>query len=249
MPQNTSFQLQVVDFVTYFLGAVNCPLINFVAVCSRSLKIFLQPKKSIMKKLALVAALTAVFATPFAVQAESSFVTGATASTTARLDFRVIIPRVLFLAVGTGAAGTGLAANTGIDQVTFDYTTNAGAVGSGAAAGSIVGNVVPVRVVGNNGVIALTATTTGALTNGVAAENIPWSQISVSSSDATNLPSPVIPLTGTGATSNVTVSSGTKVTNRTANWTYSYANSAVVPAGTYGTSVNGGRIIYTATMP
>ena len=202
-----------------------------------------------MKKLALTAALVSIFAVPFSAWAESTIVTGATPSTTARLDFRVIIPRVLFLAVGSGAAGTALAANGVIDQVTFDYTTNSGAVGSGAAAGAITGNVVPVRVVGNNGVIALTATTTGALTNGVATETIPWSEITVVSDQAGTLPSPAIPLTGTGAASNVTVSSGTKVTNRTANWTFSYANSAVLPAGTYGTSVNNGRIVYTATMP
>lgn len=202
-----------------------------------------------MKKLALALALTSILAAPYVAHAESSVVTGATPSTTARLDFRVIIPRVLFLAVGTGAAGTALTANSTIDQVTFDYTTNSGAVGSGAAAGSIVGNVVPVRVVGNNGAISLSATTSGALTNGVATETIPWSEISVVSDQAATFPSPVIPLTGTGAGSSVAISSGTKVTNRTANWTYSYANSAVLPAGTYGTSVNNGRIIYTATMP
>jgi hypothetical protein len=200
-----------------------------------------------MKKLTLVTALLAVFAVPYVAHAESAVVT--TGNTTARLDFRVIIPRVLFLAVGSGAAGTALTANGVIDQVTFDYTTNSGAVGSGAAAAVITGNVVPVRVVGNNGVVALTATTTGALTNGVATEVIPWSQISVVSSDAANLPSPAIPLTGLGAGSNVAVSSGTKVTNRTANWTYSYANSTVLPAGTYGTALNNGRILYTASMP
>ncbi len=200
-----------------------------------------------MKKLALITALIAAFAVPHAAQAESTAVT--TGNATARLDFRVIIPRVLFLAVGSGATGTALTANGVIDQVTFDYTTNSGAVGSGAAAAVITGNVVPVRVVGNNGIVALTATTTGALTNGIATEVIPWSEITVVSDQAATLPSPVIPLTGLGAGSNVTVSSGTKVTNRTANWTYSYANSAVLPAGTYGTVTNNGRITYTASMP
>jgi len=202
-----------------------------------------------MKKLALAAALVSIFATSLSAYAESTVVTGTTGSTTARLDFKVIIPRVLFLAVGTGAAGTALTANTAIDTVTFDYTANASAVGSGAVAGAITGNVVPVRVVGNFGVISLTATTTGALTNGVAAETIPWSEITVLSDQASTLPSPAIPLTGTGAASNVTLSSGTKVTNRTANWTFSYANTAVLAAGTYGTSANNGRIVYTATMP
>ena len=54
-------------------------------------------------------------------------------------------------------------------------------------------------------------------------------------------------VTGAGAASNVTLSSGTKITDRTANWTFSYANSAVVAPGTYGTT--NGRVTYTASMP
>lgn len=200
-----------------------------------------------MKKLLLVCAIAASLV-PMLSRAESTFVTGAVPSTPARLDFRVIIPRVLFLAVGSGASGTGISANPAIDTVTFDYTTNAAAVGTGAAAATILGNVVPVRVVGNNGQISLTAATTGALTTAGATESIPWSQITVVSDQALTLPSPAIPLTGTGAASNVTLS-GTKLTNQTANWTFSYANSALLPAGIYGTSTNNGRITYTATMP
>lgn len=195
-----------------------------------------------------IGALIGALILPTASWAESNFVTGATPSTQARLDFRVIIPRVLFLAVGSGSTGTAIAANSTIDLVTFDYSGNAAAVGSGAAAGSITGNIVPVRVVGNNGQISLTAATTGALSNG-AGDTIAWSQITVVSSDAVNFPSPAIPLTGAGASANVGISSGTKVTNRTANWTYSYSNSAIVPAGIYGPTANSGRVTYTATMP
>lgn len=204
----------------------------------------------IMKKILLLSVVAATFGAPMLANAESTVVTGVTSTTAARLDFKVIIPRVLFLAVGTGAAGTALTANGTIDLATFDYTTNPSAVGTGAAAAVISGNVVPVRVVGNAGAITLTAATTGPLTTGVAGEVLPWSQITAVSSDTPNLPSPVIPLTGTGASSNVAVSSGTKITNRTANWTYSYANAAVLAAGTYGgTPALGGRITYTATMP
>jgi hypothetical protein len=63
------------------------------------------------------------------------------------------------------------------------------------------------------------------------------------------LPSPTIPATGTGTGVNVTLSSGTKVTDQSATWTFSYANAAVVPAGTYGATGNSGRVTYTATMP
>ena len=194
------------------------------------------------KALLLKSTLALALATPLLASAESQLITGA-GSAVARLDFRVVVPRVLFLGVGTGAAG--LTNNTTIDTVTFDYTSNPAAVGTGAAAGAITGNVVPVRVVGNNGQVSLTAATTGALTNATA-DTIPWSEITATSS-LPALPSPVIPATGTGAGSNVTLSSGTKITDRSANWTFSYANNAVVAPGTYGTT--NGRVTYTASMP
>jgi len=198
-------------------------------------------KKALLLKTTLALAL----ATPLLASAESQLVT--TGNAVASLDFRVIIPRVLFLAVGQGASGTP-ANNTNVDLVTFDYTTTPGQVGAGVGSPGVVsGNVVPVRVVGNNGQIVLTAVTTGALSNG-SGDTIPWSQISAVTS-APELPSPVIPLTGTGAGSNVTLN-GTRTTDRSANWTFSFANSAVVPAGTYGATVaNNSRVTYTATMP
>ncbi len=193
------------------------------------------------KALLLRTALAVALATPLLASAESQLVTGAGVAS-ARLDFRVVIPRVLFLAVGTGAAGLALATNPGVDTVTFDYTTNPAALGTGAAAGAITGNVVPVRVLGNNGVIALASSNTGALTNATG-DSIPWSQITATSSDATNFASPA----PAGASVNLGLSSGTRVTSRTANWTFSYANLATVPPGTYGTTT--GRVTYTATMP
>ncbi|MDM7944626.1 MAG: hypothetical protein QUV35_18550 [Hydrogenophaga sp.] len=198
------------------------------------------------KALLLKSTLALALATPLLASAESQLVN--TGPAVARLDFRVIIPRVLFLGVGTGATAVPEATNTTVDLVTFDYTTNPGAVGSGAVAGSITGAVVPVRVMGNNGQIVLTAATTGGLSNGDG-DTIPWTEITATTSAAT-LPSPVIPATGTGAGSNVTLSSGTKITDRSADWTFSFANSTVVPAGIYGATVaNNGRVTYTATMP
>lgn len=195
-------------------------------------------KSSLILKSALALAL----ATPLLASAESQLVIGG-GSATARLDFRVVIPQVLYLAVGTGSAA--LSTDGTIDTVTFDYSSNAVAVGTGAPAGSSTGNVVPVRVLGNNGAITLTAATTGALTNATG-DTIPWTEISALSSDGA-FPSPVIPATGTGAGSPLTTTLGTKITSRTANWTFSYANSAVVAPGTYGTT--NGRVTYTATMP
>lgn len=194
-------------------------------------------KKTVFLKTALAFAL----ASPLLASAESQLRVGAGAAA-ANLDFRVIIPRVLFLAVGTGDAG--LATNGTIDTVTFDYTNNPEALGTGVlgVAGSIANAVVPVRVLGNGGVIALASTVTGVLTNATT-DTIPWSQITATSSDATNFPSPA----PGGATVNLGISSGTKVTNRTANWTFSYTNTDVIPPGTYGTT--NGRVTYTATMP
>lgn len=189
-------------------------------------------------------AVALAMAVPMLASAESQLTVGA-GGASARLDFRVIVPRVLFLGVGTGAAAAVPANNTTIDTVTFDYSGNPAALGTGAAANAISGNVVPVRVIGNNGQITLAANTTGALTNATA-DTIAWSEISATSSLAA-LPSPVIPNTGAGATANVTLSSGTKITDRSANWTFSYANSAVVAPGTYGTT--NGRVTYTAAMP
>ncbi|WP_291082157.1 hypothetical protein [Hydrogenophaga sp.] len=195
------------------------------------------------KALLLKTTLALALATPLLASAESQLIVGGTASAVARLDFRVVVPRVLFLGVGAGAGS--LADNATIDTVTFDYTTNPAAVGTGAAAGAITGNVVPVRVVGNNGQVSLAASTTGALTN-LAGDTIPWSEITATTSLAA-LPSPIIPNTGAGTARDVTLSSGTKVTDRAANWTFSYANTAVVAPGTYGTT--NGRVTYTAAMP
>ena len=197
-------------------------------------------KKSLLLKSALAIAL----ATPLLASAESQLITGA-GNASARLDFRVVVPRVLFLGVGAGAGG--LANNATIDTVTFDYTANPADVGQGAAAvaGTVTNAVIPVRVVGNNGQVTLAAATTGALTNATG-DTIPWSQITSTTSQAT-LPSPIIPNTGAGTATNVTLSSGTKITDRSANWTFAYTNSAVVAPGTYGTT--NGRVTYTASMP
>ncbi|MCS6995850.1 MAG: hypothetical protein NZ533_02660 [Casimicrobiaceae bacterium] len=168
------------------------------------------------------------------VHAESQFVSGA-GSATARLDIRVVIPRILYLAVGTGHAT--LANNNTIDLLTFDYTTAASTVGNGTPSAA---QSVTARVLGNNGQITIAAsgTTGGLSTGGSSPDSIPWTQIGKSSSDATNFNVPAV-----GSSAQPVINSG-KVTNRTATWSYQYLNSNVVPPGTYD-----GRITYTASMP
>ncbi|UUZ74540.1 hypothetical protein LP414_19155 [Polaromonas sp. P1(28)-13] len=56
-----------------------------------------------MKKLILVSALSLASLLTVTAHAESNIVVGA-GTAAAKLDFRVILPRVLFLGVGTGAS-------------------------------------------------------------------------------------------------------------------------------------------------
>jgi hypothetical protein len=190
----------------------------------------------VSKKLVLKSLAALLLATPLLASAGSQLTVG-TGSAAAKLNFQIVIPRVLFLGVGTGAA-LPLATDTTVDQVSFNYTTNPLDVGTGAVAGAVTGNVVPVRVFGNNGQIQITATNAANLTSGT--DTIPFADITVASSDSTNLNAPAM---GGGVVSPV-LSGGSKVTVRNANWTYSYANTAQAAAGTYT-----GQVTYTATMP
>jgi hypothetical protein len=190
---------------------------------------------------------------PLAARAESSITTGAGTplTATAHLDFRVTVPKVLFLQVGTG---TSMAANGAINLI--DFTVPAANVGDGtpiaatAASGDVGNGVVTARVVGNNGAVSLTSTTTGALGNGVG-DTISFGQIGTAASaltSATPLAAPAMVDGGTSAT--VTVPAAGKIVNRDAKWTYSYLNAAAVPPGTYGgVNTNNGRVTYTASMP
>lgn len=194
-------------------------------------------------------AMAIVLALPAIASAESTFNSGAGSPITAsaRLNFTVTVPKVIYLRVGTG--GTGLASNTTVDGVVI--TVPAANVGDGTAIASTPASV-PVRVVGNNGNITLTAVTAAAGLANAAGDTIPFSQIVGTSSDATagGLAHPVF--NGTGGSSSVTVTPNvtTKVTDRTANWSFTYANVAVVPPGTYGGTVAaGGQVTYTASMP
>jgi hypothetical protein len=208
-----------------------------------------------MSKKALAAAMFAATAgVPMLASAESQFQTGAGAlSATARLDFQITIPRVLFLQVGTGTAN---ANNTTIDLVTFTPTAAQVAAGTANIAAATNGTVAA-RLVGNAGAISLTATTAGALNTGVAGETISWSQIAATTSLA-GFPHPaLVDGPAAGAASNYG-SAAAKVTNLSANWTFAFNAPAVAPAaGVYGgagaaspgAGVRNGRVVYTATMP
>ncbi len=195
-------------------------------------------KASNLSKVALAVAL----AIPAIAAAESNFVTAGSAN--ARLDFQITIPRILYLQVGAGAFPTN---NAAVTQMTASVT----AANLGDATPVAFGPAtVPVRVVGNNGQITLAATTIGALSNGVG-DSISYTTIT-GSSDSANLPHPAAFVDGgTSATVNVALNAvGSKLTDRSANWSFTYSNAAVVAAGTYG-GINAlnSRVTYTAAMP
>jgi DNA-binding transcriptional regulator LsrR (DeoR family) len=158
------------------------------------------------------------------------------------------------LRVGTGSSYTtgALTANPAVDLITF--TPALATLGSGTAVagtgGDLTGGVETAAIVTNSSAVSLTATATGALTDGNA-NTIPYTQVTTAASALTAtytlLPAPVL---ANGVSAPVTLTAAAnKTITADAKWTYSYANAAVVPAGTYGgVNTNNSRIVYTATV-
>jgi hypothetical protein len=194
---------------------------------------------------------------PLLAAAESNIqtsTTGAALSASARVNFSIVIPKALYLRVGTGSAYTTgtLAANATVDTVTFSPA--AGAVGSGTpvagTGGDLTGGVETAAVVSNGGNVSLVATATGALSDG-AGNTIPYTQITTAASAGTYATLLNAPTLANGTSNTITLTApASKIITADAKWTYQYANAAAVPAGTYGNTVaNNGQVTYTATMP
>lgn len=204
-----------------------------------------------MRNLVLKSALAMVFAVPLFAHAESNITTGSGTPLTAsaRLDFQIVVPKVIYLRVGTGS---NLAANTTIDQIVFNVPAgsvgNASPVAATAGSGDLGNGAVTARVIGNNGTVTFTSTTLGALSNGT--NTISYGQISTAVAtltSATALPHPAL---ADGATTTVSLPATGGIVNQDARWTYTYLNQNVVPAGTYGgVNTNNSRVTYTASMP
>lgn len=164
--------------------------------------------------------------------AESDFTSGVGAiSANARVDFEINVPRFIRFQVGSNGAG--------IDEVVFNVA--AANVGDGSDVAATTNGTLPVTLLGNVGTISLDATTTAELTDGT--DDISWSEILTSSSDA-GLDVPAIIDAGTGAAESITANVGTRIVNRSADWTFQYSNSNLVAAGTYT-----GRVTFTAANP
>jgi hypothetical protein len=194
------------------------------------------PKDHSMKLVKTLLAL-AVAGAAIGAQAESNINSGAAAglSASAKLNFRVTIPRVIYLRVGTG---TDYTPSTTVDDVLF--TVAAGNVGTGTAVAGAPASI-GVHVLSTGGNVTLSANgTSGGLAG--PGGSIAWSQITGSSSNAA-LPHPSAIGNGVaGGAQTLTASSG--VVKQSANWSFSYANAAAFQAGNYD-----GVVTYTAALP
>jgi hypothetical protein len=194
---------------------------------------------------------------PLMAFAESNVQTGAATSSpgaTAHLDFSVVIPKILYLRVGTGStySSGALTSVSTVDLITF--TPAAGTVGNGTAVagtgGDLTGGVETAAIVSNSGNVTLNATASGALSDGNG-DSIPFTQITTAATTLTSTTALPAPVLSNGVSGNVVLTApATKLITQDAKWTFSFANAANVPAGTYGgVNVNNSRVIYTATMP
>ena len=206
--------------------------------------------KSLIRAVSAAASLAAL-GVPMLANAESNVQTGSGALTaTARLDFRVTVPKVLFLQVGTG---TSLGTNSTVNLI--DFTVPAANVGDGTAIGSTVASgdlgsgTVTAKVLGNNGNVTLTSTTIGALGNGLG-DTLSYAQIATTPAVLTSATPLAAPALADGATTSTTVPAVGKIVNRDAKWTFSFLNTALVAPGVYGgVNANNSRVTYTASMP
>lgn len=164
------------------------------------------------------------------------------------LNFEINIPAVLYFRVGSAGAT--------IDEVEFDLESSYGGAGTGTYNGGFgePGSGDPIAATNNGtllvelrsnvGDIEISATVSNPLGLGNGAgQFIDFDEIDTASDDA-GVPAPVLTNAG-GAPVSVTANlfSGL-VTDRTANWTYSYANTQAKTAGVYT-----GTVTYTASTP
>ena len=186
---------------------------------------------------------------PMWAHAESVVITGTgPLSAAARLDFRVTIPKVLFLQVGTG---TMMATNTGINLI--DFVVPAGSAGTGtpvaatAGSGDVGNGTVTARLRSNGGTVTLVTATTGALTNG-SGDTLAFTQFGAAAAAGATPNLFAAPALTNGSASAPVPVTGGSITDRDALWTFSYLNAALVPPGTYGGSATNGRVTYTASV-
>jgi hypothetical protein len=206
-----------------------------------------------MKKIAIATALALLFGTPAFAESDVNTGAGPATSAAAKLDFQVVIPRVLFLQVGTGTAQ---ADNTAVDKIVF--TVPAANLGDASAIAGVGGDLtageVSVRLFGNGGDISLTSASPGGadLVN-AAGDSIPWTELAIATAagpttggfSATAIAHPAI-----NDPTGVTVTATSKVIRQSGTWKFSYKNTKAYAEGNYGgTNQRNSRVTYTAAMP
>lgn len=188
-----------------------------------------------LRKLMLTSVTAAAMSAPMLATAESDLAFGAAGATTAtvNLDFQIVIPSFIFFQVGAFGAGN-------IDLVDFNLQTAAETPGSGTGVGRTNGGGVPVVLSTNATNVRVAASGAGvALTEtGGGADVIPLAEITGVSTGGGAIPVPDF-----GTDTGLAVAGGIGVTDT---WTFTYDNINVYAAGTYGSSTNNGRVIYTA---
>lgn len=196
--------------------------------------------------LAGTALLAAAALLPSPARAGSATDSGGALNVSLNLNFTLLYPRFLRFRVGAAASGS-------VNALEFAPTVmNLGnATPLAGTGGDVAGSTVTVEVVGNNGQITITPTNNSGglgLGTGTAADGyISYGQISTASNNA-SLPAPT--LSDAGGVASQPALSSSLVTNRAAQWTFSYQNQTVPSAGTYGAGGGtGGRVTYTASMP
>jgi hypothetical protein len=154
------------------------------------------------------------------------------------VNFTIVIPRVLRLQVGAVAGTAAVNWNAAVTAANLGNGTvlNADTVTNGGAAGTLVAYA----LMSNNGITNATITATGVGAGLVFGGNtIPYTDIGAAAvgtiGAAVALPVPGIPT--------VVVPVG-GVIQRTGTWQYTYANTAVFPAGSYTGTIN-----YTVNQP
>jgi hypothetical protein len=203
----------------------------------------------------------AAAAVPMLCNAESNFQTGTTGLTaTAHVDFAITIPKFLFLRVGsgTGTYAGGFATSATPDLITWNVPAasvgnNTALAGTGGDPAVGAAGAEMAVVVANNGNVNLSAQTTGPLNDG-AGDTISYGQIKTTTAPITSAtPIPALTLTDGGAGTSTTLTAVNKIVQMDAKWTYTYLNTTVPAAGTYGGGGTGntgaGRVTYTATVP
>lgn len=185
-----------------------------------------------------VASLGLIAMTPAMADSEFDIGNSGTLTAEADLNFEIVIPRFLYLQVGTAGAGN-------VDTVSWDLSTGVtdigdidGTIGTGSVTST---DTVGVRLVSNAGAVDLSAAGSGTGLVNADGDIILWSEISGTAANGTGSGGVSVPAIGAAA---ITVPATTGVVNRTDTWSFDYANSALVAGGTYE-----GTVTYTATSP